>query len=492
MGKDTSFGPYALQQRLHKGASAEVFRAVDTRTGAPCALKRILPDSSEDDDFQRELEDEAGIASALDHPSIARVLDFGAIEGTAFIAYELVDGVDLRVVFENASLSGEPPPLAFLLHVFARVAGALAHAHDRDVVHRDVSPHNIVISRSGDVKVIDFGIAKAKGRRTRTGAGIIKGKLGYMSPEQVRGGTPEAPVGPRTDVFSLGICMWELLTLKRLFSAPNEILALDMVKHHVPEPPSSLLRHPLDGRDELDRIVLKALAKNQDERYRSARLLTKDLEEFVSNAGAIATRDDIAFTMHRTFGERGARSIMEFQETRMSDDNKSGSDLDIFEGLGKKSTPRTAAAPPPPPQSTSAPNLAAAKPNVDMKRTLMGIPGPAQSPSGGAILVAPPAPPTTPSVAAASGSGMSSTPSSPPAGPPSGGRISAPPPLPSSPPQSGSMRVASASNPPPASPSKPPPPPGRGSLPNLVAQTGSPSQSNMPAASPSQEPSTTQ
>ena len=204
MGNDTAFGPYALHARLHKGAMAEVFRAVDTRSGSPCALKRILPEVTDEDDFVRELEDEARIASELDHPSIARVLDFGAIEGTSFIAYELVDGVDLRVVFENASMAGEPLPIAFLLHVFARVSEGLAHAHDRDIVHRDVSPHNIVLSRSGDVKVIDFGIAKAKGRRTRTGAGILKGKLGYMSPEQVRGGTPESPSAPAPTCFLSG------------------------------------------------------------------------------------------------------------------------------------------------------------------------------------------------------------------------------------------------------------------------------------------------
>ena len=502
MGKDTFFGPYALQARLHKGVMAEVFRALDTRTGRACALKRILPAAAEEEDFVRELEDEAAVASTLDHPSIACVLDFGAIEGTYFIAYELVDGVDLRFVLENASLTDEPLPLPFLLHVFTRVADALGHAHARDVVHRDVSPHNIVLSHAGDVKIIDFGIAKAKGGLSRTGAGIIKGKLGYMSPEQVRGGSPDSPVDPRTDVFSLGICMWELLTLKRLFIAPNEILVLDMVKRHVPEPPSTYRRSREEGGQELDRIVLKALAKNQDERYRSARQLTKDLEDLAftrRKSGAIATREDIAQTIRRTFGERGTAGIMELQETRMSDDNKSGSDLDIFEGLGKKSSPRTSAVPPPPPGSmggslggpssaSQIPAAPAASPVAhaapgaqgDMKKTLMGIPGPAQPPSERSL---PPMPPSTPpGMPPTSASGMPSTPS---AGPPSG-RVSQPPPLPSSPPQSGSMRAAQ--------PSKPPPPPGRGSLPNLQAVQGptssSPSQTNMPAvASPSQAPS---
>ena len=522
------FGPYALRERLHKGAMAEVFRAIDTRNGQPCALKRILTAVAEEEDFVRELEEEARIASTLDHPNIARVLDFGAIDGTHFIAYELVDGVDLRVVFENASLSEASLPFGFVVRVFLDVAAALAHAHAKEVVHRDVSPHNIVVSRSGDVKVIDFGIAKAKGRLARTGAGVIKGKLGYLSPEQVRGGTPAAPVDARSDVFSLGICMWELLTLKRLFTATDELLVLDMVKHHVPEAPSAHLpashgasqadRVTTETRKNLDRIVLKALAKNHDERYRSARQLTDDLEDFAQKArisGAIATRDDIATTMRETFatfGAKGTGSIMEPQETRMSDDNKSGSDLDIFEGLGKKSVPRTSAVPPPPPNSNGASSSAsqlpvsgppgapsatsgsvnpAPSPMHDMKRTLMGIPGPAQPPSQGSL----PAMPPSPSASASSVPAAPSTPS----GPPSG-RVSQPPPLPpsaSSAPQSGSMRAAQPSAPPPVpSASKPPPPPGRGSLPNLQAVQGpissSPSQSNMPAAaSPSQAPSAT-
>jgi eukaryotic-like serine/threonine-protein kinase len=465
VGKLTSFGNYDLRSRLNAGGMAEVFRAIDTRTGRACALKRILPAVAEDEDFIAMFEDEARIASRLDHPNIARVIDFGSNDGTYFIAYELVDGVDLRVIFENASLTSEPLPLSFLLYVFVQIAEGLAYAHDCDVVHRDVSPHNIVVSSAGDVKLIDFGIAKAKGKLSRTGAGVIKGKLGYASPEQVRGATLEAPVDERSDVFSLGICMWELLTLKRLFfSAANEILVLDMVKRHVPEPPSA---HRVEVAAELDRIVLKALAKNHAERYRSARKLTRDLEAFVSNSGSIearATREDIGGIMRRTFTDdarRNTGSTMEPQETRMSDDNKSGSDLDIFEGLGKKSSARTSAAPPPPPGSSShIPSGAAAAPLVpppaDTKRTLMGIPGPAQPPSQGSFPSGPPA--HTPSAPPVSGTSASAMPSAPPA---SGGRISAPPPLPASAsaPASGSMRAASPSTPsaPPGSPSKPPP-----------------------------------
>jgi serine/threonine protein kinase len=525
VGKNTIFGPDELGSRLsHRSARsgeqspdsrrdsrpdaspdsrrrvqglAEVFRAIDTRTGTPCAVKRIVAVSADEEVAQtlQDFEHEGAIAKQLDHPGIARVLDFGSIDGSYFIAYELVDGVDLQFVLENASLASDPPPLEFLLYVFTRIAESLAVAHEHGVVHRDVSPANVVLSFDGDVKLIDFGIAKLRGALSRTGAGIIKGKLGYMSPEQVKGGFPE-PIDHRTDVFSLGICMWELLTLKRLFSAPNEILVLDMVKHHVPGPPSALRAEGKPGQnrlEDLDRIVLKALAKTHDERYRSARQLTKDLEAFVGISGATATREDIARTMHRTFGpgyaQRSTGSIMELQETRMSDDNKSGSDLDIFEGLGKKSSGRTSAAPPPPPGSgahvaSAPPAPPAIPPAFDTKRTLMGIPGPAQPPSTGSMPAVPPS--SSPST-----SGLSAAPSS----PNSAGRISAPPPLPSGASGasgSGSMRAASASAPPPV-PSKPPPPPGRASLPNLGAQpnASSPSQSAMLAPA-STAPSVTQ
>ncbi|HSO37334.1 MAG TPA: protein kinase [Labilithrix sp.] len=477
MGKFTVFGPYELRARPSIGGMAEVFHAVDTRTGTRCAIKRLLPSVAGDEEVVTMFEDEARIAATLDHPNIARVLDFGAIDEQPFIAYELVDGVDLREVFDAASMASEPQPLPFLLHVFARLGEALAHAHEREVIHRDVTPQNVVLSFDGDVKLIDFGIAKAKGKLSRTGAGRIKGKLGYLSPEQLRGGDVDA----RTDVFSLGICMWELLTLKRLFSSPNEILVLDMVKRLVPEPPSA---HRAEVGQNLDRIVLKALAKNTDERYRSARELTKDLDAFVGKTEPLATRADIARTLRQTFGDRSTGSIMEFQETRMSDDNKSGSDLDIFEGLGKKSAGRVSAVPPPPPGSAS--NLPVSpsgnmQARGDMKRTLMGIPGPAQPPSQNGVPSAPPTTPSSAPVPTASASGM-------PAPPTSQARVSVPPPLPSQSSGSGSMRAVATPSSAPASPSKPPPPPGRGSLPNLQAQQAPGQSTTMPSTT---MPSTT-
>ena len=384
-------GPYLVECLLATGGMAEVYLA--SREGPhgfrkKVALKRILPMVAEDEEFVAMFLDEARITSRLSHPHIARLVEFGKAGDRYFIAYEFVDGRDLRQIFERMNAAGTKLPLNFLLYVFTRICEGLAYAHARKddagesiaLVHRDVSPQNIVVSYSGDVKLIDFGIAKARGKVSRTQAGTIKGKFGYMSPEQVRSA---ASVDQRTDVFSLGVCMWELLTGQRLFTGPNEIMVLDKVRNQAVESPS---RHDSKVPQELDKIVIKALAKNPDERYRSARELYKELNAFSDSVGAKASRDEIARTMRELFVEGDAargksdappgaslprrtgavsaehrspdprERIMQLQETRMSDDNK-GSDLDIFEGLGKKKKEERASAapaPPPPPRSSSA------------------------------------------------------------------------------------------------------------------------------------------
>ncbi len=239
-----AFGRYEVGPRISAGGMAEVFRAVHTPTGTLVALKRILPPVAEDEEFIKMFEDEARIASHLEHPYIARCLDFGQVDGEWFIAFEYVSGRDLRALFDRCAKTIEHPPLWFTLYVFARIGEGLAYAHARknadgepvSIVHRDVSPQNIVVSFEGDVKLIDFGIAKAAGKLSRTQVGSIKGKFGYMSPEQLAG----REIDQRADLFSLGVCMWELLTLQRLFSADNELLVIEKVKTLRVEPPSTL------------------------------------------------------------------------------------------------------------------------------------------------------------------------------------------------------------------------------------------------------------
>ena len=384
-----AFGRYEVLQRMSMGGMAEVFRAIHTPSGTMVALKRILPEVSEDEEFIKMFEDEARIASQLEHPYIARCLDFGHVDNEWYIAFEFVSGKDLRALFDRCSKNGEAPPLWFLCYVFGRIAEGLAYAHARkdasgapvSIVHRDVSPQNIVVSYDGDVKLIDFGIAKAAGKLSRTQVGSIKGKFGYMSPEQVRG----LEVDLRADIFAMGICLWELIALQRLFNAENELLVIEKVRSLRVEPPS---RYNPRCPPELDRIVLKALAKDPDERYRGAKDVYRDLNHVAGSLG-LASREQIAQYMRRVFPDArqgsdgglagGARQVREMGNMATQND-KTSSDLDIFEGLGKKAPTARPPAPPPPSSRASAvpPPLRAPDP---MKRTLLGVTAPTSMPT---------------------------------------------------------------------------------------------------------------
>lgn len=426
-----SFGQYEILERISVGGMAQVFRARHLKTDAIVAIKRVLPDVAEDQEAMQMFEDEARICVHLEHPHIARMLDYGHVDDTFFIAFEYVHGKDLRFVFDRAVRTKTEIPLDVLIYVFTRIGEGLAYAHARkddrgepvSIVHRDVSPQNIVLSFDGDVKLIDFGIAKAAGRLSRTQAGSIKGKFGYMSPEQVTG----KEVDPRTDVFSLGICMWELITRERLFSGQNELIVLEKIKNQVTDPPSKF--NPAVP-PELDRIILKALAKHPAQRYRAAKELFRDLNILCETHDFVASRAEIAQYMRRTFPEasgrdvaprqssssldslnaiavqkhqktfetdelptdtlrdikrgtsdgHGAQRVSEERVTKaertavrrndeemmnMAAEKQGGSDLDIFEGLGKKNAAqpsRESSAPPPPPSSMKTPAAQAVNP----------------------------------------------------------------------------------------------------------------------------------
>lgn len=448
MKRAQPFGPYELIERINVGGMAEVFRARHRSSGHIVAIKRILPSVAEDDDFISMFRDEAAVASRLDHPNIAKILDVGQHDGSYFIALEYVVGRDMRTIFDSCARRQGPMPIELALYVILNLCQGLDYAHQcKDangkslgLVHRDVSPQNILVSMGGEVKLIDFGIAKSSGKLARTQAGSIKGKFGYMSPEQVRG----LPVDRRSDIFSMGICLWEFLTLQRLFHGDNEIIVMERIRNaFVPRPRDLVPSIP----EPVERILMRALAKDPDERFASASEFHAELSAFARAAGLIAPREQAAAFMKRVFGDTTQGTSSSREEAHVMSENKGGSDLDVFEGLARKPQARPVNPPPSVPVPLTTPSRGG--PPAPKARTLLGM--------------APPVPP-------------------PRAPMPSGARI--PPPLPSSP----NLGTAPGLPPPlPSSPGLPPPHPSSPAIPQ-PSSPALPVPSTPPAASASRAP----
>ncbi len=300
---------YELLERIGVGGMAEVYRA--NSLGAegferPIAIKRILPNLAEDEDFVKMFIDEAKIAVQLSHPNIVGIFDLGRFGDDYFIAMELVNGRDLRQIQDREAQLGRRMPLEIALHSAMKVCEALHHAHYKGgggvidepvfIIHRDVSPQNVLVSYDGQVKVTDFGLAKAAGRAVQTQAGIIKGKLAYMSPEQLS----TVPIDQRSDVFAAGTLLWEMLTGERLFLGKNDRETIQNVfQANVQSPRTLDPAIPV----ELDRVVMKALAKDRDHRYRTAQEMHDDLEETGYAVNAMIGAPSVSAYMRALFPE---------------------------------------------------------------------------------------------------------------------------------------------------------------------------------------------
>jgi serine/threonine protein kinase len=290
MGEAIHFGPFLLVDRLAVGGMAEVFAAVRRGDGRFFAVKRILPTLAEDAELVRMFLDEARLLAHLEHPGIVAVHELGRQDAGYYIAMDYVPGRDLRALADRARARGERLPVSLAAHVIWRVADALDHAHRRRdarggalrVVHRDVSPANVLVGFDGGVRIIDFGIAQAalgKGSAPAParGGAVLRGKFGYMSPEMVRG----LPVDRRSDVFALGIVLHELLTGERLFTGPTELAVMERVRAAQVEPPSA--RNPAVS-GALDGVVLRALAREPEARFAWASELRDALLPFMHGA----------------------------------------------------------------------------------------------------------------------------------------------------------------------------------------------------------------
>jgi serine/threonine protein kinase len=295
----STFGRYHLLERLAVGGMAEIFRA--RQSGAHgfekiLVIKRILPHLAADPEFLHMFIDEAKLQCALQHPKIVQVFEFGEVDGQYYIALEYVDGLDALGLLRACAHRRQRLPVRLAVHISCEVLDALDYSHSQrgpdghplGIVHRDVSPSNVFISRRGDVKLGDFGIARAteKQRQSKTQAGTLKGKYGYMAPEQVVGGN----IDGRADLFAVGIVLCEMLMGRRLFTAPNDLDVLLMVRDARLD---RLNRYGADIPPALRRILDRVLARDAEARYPTAGILRDTLHEFLFDSRQRVTAADL-------------------------------------------------------------------------------------------------------------------------------------------------------------------------------------------------------
>src|SRR2546423_11773208 len=264
------------------------------------AIKKTLPHLSDNQDFIEMFIDEAKLAAQLNHNNIIHIYDLGKIQNSYYIAMEYTDGYDLKNILRRAQERDQPIQVELALFIASKVAAALDYAHrkrdyneqDMGLVHRDVSPQNVLISQEGDIKLCDFGIAKAASKASHTQAGALKGKLQYMSPEQAWG----RHIDKRSDVFALATVLFEMLTARKLFAGDNELSILEQVREARVATPSELND---EVTPEIDKIVLKALQKEPANRYQSAGEMQRDIDAVLYTFKPTPTSADLAIYMHR-------------------------------------------------------------------------------------------------------------------------------------------------------------------------------------------------
>ena len=280
------FGKYTLYERIGRGGMADVFKGRIQGPGGferVFVVKRILPHLSDDPAFIKMFVDEAKLSARLNHPNIVQIFELGAVEGEYFISMEHIVGHDLAETTRAIWKKAGPPRVDMVAYVGREICRALAYAHSLTdergqlvgMIHRDVSPSNVMLSFEGAVKLLDFGIAKALGdTQDQTNSGTLKGKYAYMAPEQTEGES----VDHRIDIFAAGIVLHEVLTGRRLFKGANDLQTIERVRRCEVRPPSQFNQAVPP---ELDAVVLKALSRNRDDRYQDAGEMADALEQIV-------------------------------------------------------------------------------------------------------------------------------------------------------------------------------------------------------------------
>ncbi|WP_043431331.1 serine/threonine protein kinase [Cystobacter fuscus] len=320
-------GKYHLLRKIASGGMGQVFLAREHSGGIErlVVIKRVLPHLAEDEEFLAMFQEEAHLVAGLRHPNLITLLEWAQVEGRYCLAMEYVQGEDVRRLDRFARARGTPVPVGLALRIVAEASAGLHYAHQaRDaegrllhLVHRDVSPQNILVGFDGGVKVIDFGVAKAAGSTSTTATGVLKGKYPYMSPEQADG----RPVDGRSDLFALGVVLWELLTGHRLFKGESDLMTLRLVRD-CQVPPPSLLNPALPAG--LDALVLRALGPTPEARFPDCGAFRLAIEDFIVQNRLSASSAHLSAWLRELYAERIANEANPASLDQLTED----SDLD--------------------------------------------------------------------------------------------------------------------------------------------------------------------
>jgi len=297
---------YRVLKRLASGGMAEVFVAESAGIEGfkkQVAIKRVLPALSRKEQFIQMFLDEARLSAHLSHSNVVSVFDIGVGDGTYFIVMEFVDGADLKHVIDHRKKLEVPVPVEEAAFIAAKICQGLSYAHElttadgrpMNIVHRDITPANVLITKYGEIKIVDFGLAKASSQLAESDAGVIKGKFGYLAPETVM----ELGVDHRVDVFAVGIILWEMLAGQRLFLGKTDYQTVKLVSDaNIPRLSDINPMVP----DELERILARGLARDRDARYLTARDFGRDLTKFLYRYGLAVSEYEVAELVRATMG----------------------------------------------------------------------------------------------------------------------------------------------------------------------------------------------
>ena len=374
------FGKYTLIRHLATGGMAELYLAIQRSISGfekLIVIKKILPRFAADEEFIKMFLDEARIAATLNHPNIVQIYDVGSVGKDYFIAMEYIHGEDLRnIVGGMRKKQLKYFPLEHALAIIIGVCKGLSYAHYHrglsgeplNIVHRDISPQNVLVTFSGEVKIVDFGIARAAAKDSmvdgQEGGGALRGKFPYMSPEQIKG----LPLDQRSDIFSTGIILFELTTGKRLFKGKNELETLrKIVDLEYPKPSSLVSEYP----PELEEVVLIALQKDRDLRYPDALAMQQDLEEFIRNRRVKVSTIELGKFMEDLFREKIKQEKEALKEGKKLADiiaEKEASEFSFEEFLDLSSLPSSGGTTPKPMATGTSVSAVMALPQIEKKR----------------------------------------------------------------------------------------------------------------------------